>query len=193
MSEQDREEFFQVMAAELHYLIRLLEDLFFIADLSEPHFKTTLEQVNLSEILDHEIKIRQQNSKLQWRMITLSTPPILVMGDSHLLLRLFKNALDNAGRFAQSQVSLQAKVEGEFWEFTIADDGPGLSEKALAEFGQRRQNRIQSSANTQYLSLGLGSVIMKSIAELHRGSSEIQNHKVDGNICGARLKIRLHK
>ena len=193
MSELDREEFFNLIEAEFNYLMSLLEDLFFIADLDEPHFKTSLKKVDLLEILNNEIRNRQQQSIVNWQIIPPQVEPIYVLGDAYLILRLFKNAFDNAGRFANTKVKLHFVSSHDFWEVLIDDDGQGLSYQSLEEFGHRRQSRIHSIAKGSHLSLGLGSVIMKSIAELHNGSIEIQNLIEGGQIIGARQKIRLHK
>jgi signal transduction histidine kinase len=58
----------------------------------------------------------------------------------------------------------------------IEDDGPGMSQEEIALFGQRRRRRIKLSSGAGInVSLGLGSVIMKTITELHGGSIAIES------------------
>jgi K+-sensing histidine kinase KdpD len=116
-----------------------------------------------------------------------------VSGDSHLLRRLFRNALENAVSFARTEVSVvvESAGSGEL-RILVRDDGPGLSESALKSFGERRVSRTFERTKGSRLSLGLGSVIMRTVAEIHRGKVVATNRKdPDGKVSGAEIQISL--
>ncbi|MFZ6734532.1 ATP-binding protein [Undibacterium sp. Ji42W] len=74
----------------------------------------------------------------------------------------------------------------------IKEDGPGLSADAMVHFGQRRDTRLlfQGLPRRQTgMSLGLGSVIIKAIVELHGGHYEIANGEGRSEYSGARLGL----
>lgn len=77
-------------------------------------------------------------------------------------------------------------------QIDIIDDGSGLSQEEISQFGARRSKRTIDKKAQGRLSLGLGSVIMRAIALLHRGRVEMGNILDPvGKMSGARLVIRL--
>ena len=193
MSTHDRDDIFQVLSAEVEYFKDLLEKLMTIASLDEPHYKKSAERIDLTELLEQEIKARQNSgeNKLKWRLISKSNDPSQISGDPHLILRLFKNGLDNAARYAKTEVRVAIATHGEKIGVVISDDGPGLSESDLASFAKRREQRTLREGKGVNYSLGLGSVIMKTIAELHDGQIEVENRFSEAKILGAQLTILL--
>ena len=110
-----------------------------------------------------------------------------VLGDPILLQRLLKNALDNAARHAGSIVNVALEPREGSAEILVENDGESITDEAIAGFGQRRKNRFQPGEHARGASLGLGSVIMRTIAGLHGGSLEI-GRRPGG---GTRLRIIL--
>ena len=64
----------------------------------------------------------------------------------------------------------------------IEDDGPGFTQEALESYGVRRVSRIIEDKGTGRLSVGLGSVIMKTIASAHHGQVSVRN-RPEGGAC----------
>jgi hypothetical protein len=178
MSVEDRAEFFGMIDSELKYFIQLVEDLFFIAELDEPRYKASTKRINVAELLSSEIKLRQAQAAQQCKWSFTGLPDgnqsqSWILGDPQLIRRLFKNALDNAAKYAKSAVHVQLAQTESMLEVKIEDDGKGILEGQAAAFGTRRAHRFTHGQNE--LSLGLGSVIMKTIAEMHDGRIEIHN------------------
>jgi K+-sensing histidine kinase KdpD len=191
MSDADREELFQMIEAEIKYFGDLVEKLMTIASLDEPNFKAETESIDIKEMLSAEIKTRQSNSPLTWSLIAESgdAPKPLILGDPHLILRMVKNAFDNSSRYAKSLIDVEILEGKNEIEIRIRDDGPGLGGEDLELFAKRRGRRTRRAGEGLNFSLGLGSVIMKSIAELHGGRLQIKNDER----VGAVLSIWLPK
>jgi K+-sensing histidine kinase KdpD len=113
------------------------------------------------------------------------------LGDSHLITRLFRNAFDNASRYAVNNITVKVNDQRDKVEILIMDDGPGLTEESLQSFGKRRERRQRKDSND--FSLGLGSVIMKTIAQVHGGSVEMINLLSHGQVNGACLRVIFQK
>ena len=188
LSEEIKQEFLTLSLSEVNYFSRLIEDLLFLAQVSEPKYKTTVEKVNITRLLGTVAQLNQ----IHQLAINLPQEEIYVLGDSHLITRLFKNALNNALSFAKSQINIyyQTEPSHELIKIIIEDDGPGLSNEALLEFGQRKVSRSFSQQTKGRISIGLGAIIMKTIADLHQGSLAIENIR-DKDRTGARLTICL--
>lgn len=182
LSEAHRRELLGVLQSELSYFSSLLEELFFIARMGEPRYKRTTELFDLRELLGAELQASraQEGSSqraLSWHLELPGKGESFVMsGDPRLVRRLFRNALDNAARFALSRVNVSVSASGEVLSVRIVDDGPGMSSEQLARFGQVRSRRtVVEEGSMLRVSLGLGSVIMRTILELHRGSWHVES------------------
>lgn len=181
MPTEDRAKFFRMIEGDLEYFSKLLEDLFFISDLDDPSVSGHIKTLSLDKLLRTEVESRAIGLKnLNWKFTNLISTEnkmndALFDGDEHLMERLLKNAFDNAERFASSQVEVSIQSEAQFWKLSVVDNGPGISKEEIENFGTRRSRRRLINEKSMHFSLGLGSVIMKSIVELHQGYLEIQN------------------
>ena len=185
MPKEEQKEFISVIRTELTYFLHLIEDLFFIADLGEPKYKKTTAKIDLVMLLMTEVKGRETQKKIQtathepgieWETNCndIAYDQALILGDPHLIQRLFKNALDNAAKHAESKIKIHLQPSKNSISVLIEDDGPGITDEEIAVFGLRRKHRFTvMTESKQGLSLGLGSVIMKTILELHGGELKI--------------------
>ncbi|HJV60101.1 MAG TPA: HAMP domain-containing sensor histidine kinase [Albitalea sp.] len=198
MPEAERAEFFAIIRSELDYFVRLIDDLFFIADIAEPRYRRSAERVDVAGLLGAELRAAQSRRPgdapgpaLEY---TLSAPAhqggCEVVGDRMLLSRLLRNGLDNATKHARRRVHVAVQAEPHAIELRIEDDRPGIDASQIASFGRRRTQRLHSDAARPSLSLGLGSVIMKTIVDLHGGELAV-SAGAQGDGAGTRLTIRL--
>lgn len=200
ITDEQRQELFEIMGGEIEYLGDLLDKLMTISNLDEPHYRADVGELDLNELVSQEVKSRQgtpdARGALRWHFefVGGSAPATTkdFSGDPHLILRMVRNALDNAAKYATSQVVVRLEDQPAQLILSIEDDGPGFSEKALETFGHRLEHRVRQDRGEKNFSLGLGSVIMKTIASLHGGEVRIQNVKsLSGT--GARVEIILPK
>ncbi len=191
ISEEDRRELFSMIGADIRYFKDLLEKLTIIAAIDVPQYKASTEKIHLGNLLENELKNRKTStgSVVTWDLQTHEKEEPILFGDSHLITRLFKNALDNASRYANRAISVKLTSSKEKLEVLIMDDGPGLTAEAISAFGKRRERRQLKERDRENFSLGLGSVIMKAIAEVHDGMVSIDNLVPDTQNCGACLKV----
>ncbi len=198
MTVSDRNEIFTMITAEVEYFKELLEKLMTIAELDEPHYKKSTDFIDLSNLVQQELRFRQSSNQLgkEWNFSAegMNGKTATVLGDSYLLLRLLKNALDNASRYAKNKITVSISDSPNHIEIAVVDDGPGMDTAGLTNFGKRqeRRKRREESKGLNF-SLGLGSVIMKTIAELHGGSIEVSNVENADGVQGVILKVLIPK
>lgn len=90
------------------------------------------------------------------------------------------NLLDNAGKWAQRDVAIHARIERNMVCIDIVDDGPGLTRTQIeraAKRGQRFDESVEGS--------GLGLAIARDIAITYAGSLTLQQRAPSG------LKVQL--
>ena len=183
MSHEERERFIRIIQTESLYFLRMIENLFLIAEVAEPRYRKTAETIDLGDLVESEIdqQKNQDSPVLSWTFSPPSTRQ-LVVGDPVLLKRLFRNALENARRYAQSRVSVTFdEPKGPdtipMTKIRIQDDGPGIPSEEIQIFGKRRSRRFSADdkVSDPTVSMGLGSVIMAAIVRVHGGSLSVQN------------------
>jgi len=189
-----RAELLSIAQKEVDYFERLVEDLLVLAQISEPKYQAGQELISITELIDEESQSLSNKSSLLKKSIEIIHLQVaFVSGDRHLLRRLFKNALENALSFAKTQVKVSVElINGHSIRVLIQDDGPGFTEAALSGFGERKVSRVMVPAKGSRLSVGLGSVIMKTVTVIHSGHLIVRNRtNASGEIMGAELEIIL--
>lgn len=182
LGEETKKEFLELSLKEVNYFERLVEDLLFLAQVSEPKYQIQKESIILATVIEDEaedvsFRINQHGKavKLQLQLEEIKEQDIV--GDLHLVRRLLRNTLENAFSFANSEVKVIGKfdLDKKSLKITVIDDGPGFSAESLSSFGERRVTRKISSDKNGRISVGLGSVIMKAIVNVHRGEIKASN------------------
>jgi signal transduction histidine kinase len=194
-----REELLSLSLKEVDYFERLVEDLLVLAQVSEPRYHDDRKFILLDEILDDEAETTaaqysSQNTNIKLRK-SIPTTSISVVADSHLMRRMIRNALDNAFSFANSEVTVSLSItsNGDVC-IQVEDDGPGMTPEAIQAFGERRISRVLGHDQQGRLSVGLGSVIMKTVASIHRGKVTVSNRTdAIGTILGTRVEFFIPK
>ena len=125
-------------------------------------FETTADLPVLIELLermyaDKGLSIRCDNR--------LSTP---LMVDREDMLELIGNLLDNACKWANSQVHCRLEPSGNGLRLWVDDDGPGCTEAELAAIGARGV-RVDERVDGH----GLGLSIVREILDLYQGRLEL--------------------
>jgi signal transduction histidine kinase len=107
-------------------------------------------------------------------------PGLLARVQREDLEEILGNLLDNACKWARSEIALAAVQEGARLALTIDDDGPGLSPElrpVVLERGVRLDETGQGS--------GLGLAIVRDLAELYGGAIQLHESPLGG------LRVRL--
>ncbi|PYE49403.1 PAS domain S-box protein [Deinococcus yavapaiensis] len=93
-----------------------------------------------------------------------------VLGDEGELTQLFQNLVGNAVKFRREGVPplvrVEARREGDFWHFTVSDNGIGIEKKYFERvFGLFERLHLRD----RYEGTGLGLAIVRKIVERHGG------------------------
>jgi PAS domain S-box-containing protein len=95
--------------------------------------------------------------------------------------QVFQNLLSNAIKYMnkpQGQIKVRCVEEGEFWKFSVADNGPGIEEKHFEKIFQIFQTL---SPRDDFESTGIGLTITKKIVELYGGRIWVESKVSEGS------------
>ena len=193
ISEKKRKEIYQLCLSEVVYYSSLVEDLLFLAQISEPQYVLGSEHIDLVNEMQNQVAVfKARFPGLHFKLDFNATENFQIEGSLKLISRLFRNAFENSAGFAAKQLEIKIEHNGDFIQIALRDDGPGFSEKALKEFGFKKASReITGPHNQKRISVGIGSVIMREISQLHLGSMQAENIIGNGQIKGAQVLIML--
>lgn len=139
------------------------------------HFNCAVE---LPHLLDTLRMVHQRNLQLRWSAPSDCRLP----WDREDMLELLGNLLDNACKWARSEVVLSIKPSAEGYRLRVDDDGPGIpaNERApVLERGVRLDERAEGH--------GLGLGIVRDILNAWGGTLSLQ----DSPLGGLRVEIEL--
>lgn len=173
LDEEKRTQVQTMAVKEVTYFERLVEDLLFLSGVNDPRYSTDFRPIEIATVIEEELELWEKpDLKIHFK----ADPNLLITGDQHLITRLIKNALSNSSRYAFKDIHVTLKNLPEGIILKILDDGPGLKEEEVTQFGQKKFSRKFLDSDHSHISIGLGSVIMKKIMDLHEGSMSVQNH-----------------
>lgn len=102
--------------------------------------------------------------------ITMDNKLPVVMGDPTRMGQIFQNIMGNAIKFMDKPhgvIRVGCESDGDWWRFSIYDNGPGIDEKYHDKIFQIFQTLIPRD---EHESTGIGLTLVKKIIELYGGS-----------------------
>jgi len=173
LPDKTKKEFAELSLREVNYFARLVEDLLFLGRVSEPKYHRRTEEISIKSIIESEVEIIEpQYSHISFSLIGSD---FTILGDGHLIGRLIRNALMNAAAHTKDYIHIKLKESS----IIISDNGKGFPENVLNNFGEKKFSRVMDLGR---VSVGLGSVIMKRIAEIHKGKIGAHNDPQNGAV-----------
>jgi len=101
--------------------------------------------------------------------IAVATELPTIMGEKTRIQQVFQNLLSNAVKYMdkpQGEIRIWCIESEQFWQFSIADNGPGIAEKHFDKIFQIFQTLVPRDEQD---STGVGLALVKKIVELYHG------------------------
>jgi signal transduction histidine kinase len=148
-------------------LQRLVDDLLLLAAIDQSPDASRREPVDLDEIVLAEARRARMRSGVAIQTVSVSGAQ--VDGDAEQLIRVVRNLLDNATRYAATGVVVTLAESDGAAVLTVSDDGPGVPdderERIFERFARHDPDRSRSAGGP-----GLGLAICREIVTDHGGS-----------------------
>jgi PAS domain S-box-containing protein len=156
---------------------RLISDLLSLSRISTK--KQELKSVDCNAILKQVVvNLQAMLNEKKARIIYKDLP--VITADPIQINQLFQNLISNAVKFNEKQplVRISAENSGEYWKFSVEDNGIGIEPrnfKRIFQIFQRLHTR------SEYAGSGMGLSICKKIIERHNGEIRLRSEPGKGS------------
>ncbi len=181
----------EVVGRQCRHLARLADDLLDAGRVASGKLQLETKRVSVAQILSEALETCRP--KLEERLLNLSVElpdeSVWIDGDVVRLTQVFCNLIDNATKYTAPGgfITVSSRVSDTNVSVTIGDTGQGIrSDQMQLIFEPFAQ--LSDSAVSGGSGLGLGLSLVRSVAELHGGSVNVQS---DGPGKGSRFIVRL--
>ena len=165
------------------WLHNLVENLLAVTKIEEGRMELKtqpqLAEEIVSEALQHISRKRSEHS------ITVTHEDELLMAqcDARLIVQTIINLVDNAIKYTPvgSHIWVSTRWEESMAVFTVADDGPGISDREKKQIFQMFYTGSTAIADSRR-SLGLGLSLCKSIVTAHGGTITVSDNQPVGTV-----------
>jgi len=139
---------------------------------SGPHHTRTL--------LEHAVQKSQTAMARHTVVIQVEEPDNLAWFDPHLLGRVLRHLLENAGRYcpAGSRIALRSRRNNDRLEFSVEDNGPGIDQVDLPLIFEKFYRGKKSTGKGK--GTGMGLAIARAIVTAHGGGIDVTSSLQQG-------------
>jgi two-component system heavy metal sensor histidine kinase CusS len=177
--ERTSEEYKNVLVScteELERVARIVSDMLFLAQASNPAALTSFESVALEEEAEKVAELFSLSAQDKRISLSVTGASARVRGDRLMIQRAISNLLSNALRHCPAGQTVSLHIEQEATEVSlrVSNPGAGIEAQHLPHLFDRFY-RVDSSRSRSQGSTGLGLAIVRSIMSLHQGVAEAKS------------------
>mgnify|MGYP006282848639 CR=1 FL=1 len=187
------EESFEIINSEVHRLARMVNDLLMLAQADSGQLPLKMQPVALDTLL---LEVFPQALTLAEGEVEVEIgelDQVQILGDGDRLKQVLINLISNAIKYTPPGGKVELDLgknedEGEAY-FSIADNGPGISEEDLPHIFKRFYRTEKARTRSKDSGFGLGLSIAHWIVQNHGGDIEVESEPGQGTIFTVRLPL----
>jgi signal transduction histidine kinase len=183
-SQQEQEQYLEIIEAEADRLSSLVNDLFELSKLEEGKIRLEFQEVDLSEVIENVLVRASVNAQEKGLLMFFHKNEVVpaIMGDGLRLEQVLTNLIENAIRYTErGSVEIDLSHNKNDVIVTILDTGIGISTEELP-FIFERFYRVEKSRSRHHGGTGLGLSIAKQLVNLHEGTISVKSELGKGTV-----------
>jgi signal transduction histidine kinase len=195
VSEQQRNEFYQVMLDDTQRLMGTVEQVLRAARVTQKNAVLNWSEVDVGSLIQEAVDLARARHHLppeflSWELEGERAEHLVVLGDREELSTALSNVLDNAVKYSPVEPQVRVEVVTPDLErvcIRVSDNGVGIPRGELKRIFKRFY-RVVTASGQGVKGSGLGLFIVRSIAQRHGGRAYAES---DGAGKGATVTIEL--
>lgn len=177
LSQAEQRELIQDVHDEAQWLIRVVENLLSITRMGDDQTSIAASPEAAEEVLGEAArKFRRRFPEVS---VSVSVPEelLLVPMDPILMEQVLSNLLENAvvHGITTTHIRLSLQADEDFAQFTVSDDGRGISEKILPTLFDGSLKQGEAGGGDGKRNMGLGLSVCLAIIRAHGGDMQARN------------------
>jgi signal transduction histidine kinase len=169
-------------------MVRLMESTLAAARMEEGKISVEIGTCHIGRLL-RELCVRQQEiEKTHTFNCELTDLPATIQADYNALEQVFTNLLSNAAKYSPGapRIDVIARREGDEVVIAVRDRGIGIDEDDLPKMFERF---FRAKTSTGIAGTGIGLNLVKTLVEMHGGTTSVESKKGEGSTFIVRLPI----
>jgi len=183
-------EYVEHIGSSSSVLLTIVNDILDLATVDAGIMQLDIAEVRIAETVGSAADlIAERLKEIGVRLeLDIDGAPDAFQADGHRVRQILFNLLSNAANYAPEGgvITLSCRGDGNAIEFSVHDDGPGMSPEVLETIFRRFEPRTNGGRKR---GAGLGLSIVKSFVELHGGSVRIETNKNNGTTVTCRFPV----
>ena len=187
----DQVELFKRLAVSSSRLSGYIDNILNTSRYDRRHLKMHLVEDSVASVYSVIEDDMQLRASSQNRLLSVNFPPDLptIAADRASLSEVLGNLIDNAIKYSNEggAVNVTAKINGDFVDISIQDNGIGMPESVVSQLFQKfyRSHRSRETV----AGTGIGLYISKAIVESHGGTISVRSQDGHGSTFTVSIPI----
>jgi two-component system sensor histidine kinase BaeS len=179
-----------IILSEARRLERLVGDLLDLAKLESRSFALTVAPVDLVDVAAGTVDgFRPESGEAGVTMkLVSSDEPTIVNGDADRLAQIAANLLQNALKFARSEIRVSVESADGWARFAVSDDGPGIAPEDLPHVFERLYVSRHQPQRKE-IGSGLGLAIVRELVTAMGGTVQASTAETGGACLSVLLPL----
>ncbi len=191
-SAPERQKLLSILQSQSKRLNNLVQDILSLSALERQQLNPdrTFESVSLDSVLANAVNLCAPHAAKAGIALRIGeNSPVTANADSQLIEQAAVNLIENAIKYSSgTKIEVSLTKENGNAVICVRDDGIGIAPEHAKRIFERFY-RVDKSRSRELGGTGLGLAIVKHIAQLHRGSAELES--TPGKGCAFRIRLPL--
>lgn len=187
--EKQRGRSLELIQRETQRLTRLVNENLDYEKIRSHQFVLTKQENDGNKLLDQiKEQLSRKAAKKNINIIVEAEEGLIVWADYDRIIQILINLVTNAIQFSEdSDIILQGKMQEEYSEIKVIDQGIGIDPGHLQSIWERFYKVDESRKNTEFGESGIGLSVVQSLIEAHQGNIEVDSELGKGSVFTVKL------